>query len=152
MKKVIITALSAVLLYAYQKGDVIDKEIAQKLALDKEKVYIVDFFASWCHSCKREIPSLSKLNESLDKQKTEIIGIDVDENTADGKKFQNELKQENKLNFKVIDDPKGEIVKKFNPVAIPAIYIVKNLKVEAVIIGAKDNIDEIIKNNLKETK
>jgi len=150
IKKLALILTISLSLFGYEKGDTIDTFITQKIGMEKEKIYIIDFFASWCHSCKKEIPLLSELNSALNRDKVSIIGIDVDESLKEGKLFQNSLKKEGKLNFKVINDPKGEIVKRFDPPGIPAVYIVKNKKVLTSIIGAKDDIKELIKKSLKE--
>jgi thiol-disulfide isomerase/thioredoxin len=153
MKKIIITWLSlCIAAFAYQAGDTLSKEIQNQTKITKEKIYIIDFFASWCNSCKKEIPHLSKLNNTIDKSKIELIGIDVDEDINAGHKFQAMLKANGDLNFKVIDDPNGKIVKEFSPIGMPAIYIVKNNKVVDYIFGARDNIDQLILKTIKELK
>jgi len=137
------------LLFSYQKGDVVSQDIQDKLSIKENKIYIIDFFASWCASCKKEMPYLSKINDTIDKEKIEIIGIDVDEDIKKGQSFQKELRATNTLNFKVINDPKSEIIKAFNPVGMPALFFIKNDKVASSILGAKDDIDKIILHELK---
>ena len=140
------------LLFSYQKGDTISQDIQDKLSIKDHKIYIIDFFASWCGSCKKEIPYLSKVNDTIDKEKVEIIGVDVDEDINKGQNFQKELRDAKTLNFKVIDDPKNEIIKAFNPVGMPALFIIKDNKIVGSILGAKDNIDNVILNELKGLK
>ena len=137
------------LLFSYQKGDIVSKEIKNKLNIQENKIYVIDFFASWCSSCKREMPHLSKVNDTIDKSKIELIGIDVDENLEKGQTFQKELREAKSLNFRVVNDPKGEIVKLFEPVGIPALYIVKDGKVIDFLFGAKDDIDKLLLDVLK---
>lgn len=149
MKFLIYILILSTLLFGYQKGDIVDKEIQEKLSLDQNKIYIIDFFASWCPSCKKEMPYISKINSTIDQNKINIIGVCVDEDIKDGQKFQKELREANALNFRVIDDPKGEIIKKFDPVGMPALFFIKNFKVVDSIIGAKSNIDEKILTILK---
>jgi len=140
------------LLFGYEKGDVLDQQIVDKLHLQQEKIYIIDFFASWCHSCKKEMPSMAKLYNSIDKNKVEIIGIDVDEDIESAHRFQEELKHQNMLQFNVIDDPKGEIVSVFNPIGTPALYVVKNNQIIAVEFGAKNNIDTIVLQHIQKAQ
>ena len=148
MKVLISLFFLSSLLFSYQKGDKLSQDIQDKLTIKNDKVYIIDFFASWCVSCKKELPHLSKLNPTLDKKITEIIGIDVDEDIKKGQSFQKELD----LNFRVIDDFKSEIIKEFNPIGMPAIFFIKDSKVVDSIVGAKDKIDTIIKQKLKNLK
>ena len=137
------------LLFAYQKGENISSPIAQKLGLQKDKIYVIDFFASWCSSCKRELPYISSFAQSQAGKNVEVIGIDVDENVHEGKAFQQMLKAKNALNFKVVNDPHSEIIKRFDPIGMPAIYIVKNAKVQELILGAKDSIDTLLSVKVK---
>ncbi len=136
-------------LFSYQVGDSVDKDISEQLGISNEKIYIVDFFASWCSSCEKEIPYISKVNQKIDKSKTEIIGIDVDKDIDKGKEFQAMLKEKNALTFRVINDPKNKIIKKFKPIGMPALFYIKGMKVVHVIYGAVDNVDEIILSDLK---
>jgi thiol-disulfide isomerase/thioredoxin len=152
-RKIIYTlVISTVATMALDTNDLVGKEIQNKLNLESNKIYIIDFFASWCKSCKKEIPELSSLNDTIDKKNVKLIGIDVDEDIAKGQLFQKELRDAKKLNFEVVDDPKNEIVKIFNPVAFPAVFIIKDLKIVGTVIGAKDNIDEYILEGLKGLK
>ncbi len=141
--------LLSVSLFAYTTNDTISKEMQQKLQLDANKITIVDFFASWCGSCKKEIPHISKVNKTLDPTKYEIIGIDVDKKLEEGLAFQKALKAKGDLNFRVINDPENEIVKAFNPIGMPALYYIKNHRVLKVLYGAIDDIDDVILNDLK---
>ncbi|MEA3228962.1 MAG: TlpA disulfide reductase family protein, partial [Campylobacterota bacterium] len=112
-------------------------------------IYVIDFFASWCGSCKKEIPLISLANQKIDKTKVEIIGIDVDKKLKDGEKFQNRLKSKNQLNFRVINDPQGNIISKFAPIGMPTLYYVKNKKVLKIIVSAVDEIDKKILADIK---
>ncbi len=143
MKKLFIILLSCAALFAYKPGDVVDEDVAKKLGLDNGR-YVVSFFASWCHSCQKELPLLNRLN----LRNASVIGVDVDEDEAAGREFQRKLG----LKFKVLNDPQGEVVSKFNPVGIPAVYIIKNRKIEHMIIGAQNGIDSKIINLVENSR
>ena len=150
MKSIIIVLLLVGNLLAYKKDDVISKDMANHLGcVEKDKIYIVDFFASWCGSCKKEIPLMSKLNNNIDKTKVEIIGIDVDKKVQNGIKFQNYLKAQNQLNFKVINDPQNFVISEFSPIGMPTLYYIQNRKILGIVTGAVDDIDLKILNDLK---
>src|SRR6185312_1558359 len=44
----------------------------------KGKVLIVNFWASWCAPCVKEMPELSALQNSFGDHRTQIIGIGID--------------------------------------------------------------------------
>lgn len=150
MKTAIVSFFLLTNLIAYDKGDVINDSIASHLGCTDSKVYVIDFFASWCGSCKKEIPLISKANKLIDSSKVEIIGVAVDKDVNAGIKFQKSLKSKNQLNFRVINDPQNLIISEFSPVGMPTLYYVKNKKIVGIITGAVDDIDERIINDLKE--
>jgi len=151
MLKKILPLMCALMLtnvYAYKIGDSIDPAIAKKLNIDNSKVTVIDFFASWCVSCKHELPLINKVNTTMDKKKFEIIGVCTDKVIAKGKGFTKELG----LKFRVYTDNEQEIIKAFNPVGMPALYVVKDGKVVDSLMGAVANIDKVLKNRLAEEK
>ena len=149
MKTAIVSFFLLTNLIAYDKGNTINDSIASHLGCNGDKVYVIDFFASWCGSCKKEIPLISRANTQIDSTKVEIIGVDVDKDANAGIKFQNNLKNSNKLNFRVINDPQNLIISEFAPIGMPTLYYVKNKKIVGIVTGAVDNIDEKIIDDLK---
>ena len=149
MKFFILTLFLSSLLFSYQKGDLLPQDMQNKLNITDDKIYIVDFFASWCGSCKKEIPYISKVKKQLDSTKVEIIGIDVDKDIDKAKAFQKELQEDGDLTFRVIDDSENKIIKEFKPIGMPALFYVQNNKIVKVLYGAVDNIDEEILNDIK---
>ena len=143
MKKLLlILVLFTGSLMAYSVGDVIDKSIVEKLHLKKDKLYLIDFFASWCRSCKKELPLISKIhNENV----VEVIGINVDKDEAKGKAFV----RKSKVSFSVIYDTDNKLISLFDPMGIPALFYVKNSKILASHIGAVKEIDKVIKEEVK---
>ncbi|MCX7048551.1 MAG: redoxin family protein [Candidatus Sumerlaeota bacterium] len=51
------------------KGTAVDK-------LEKDKVYVVEFWATWCPPCKVSIPHLTEIAKTF-KGKAQVIGMDV---------------------------------------------------------------------------
>jgi thiol-disulfide isomerase/thioredoxin len=146
LKKILLTlSFSTLSLLALDIGDKIPQEIQNKLELKDNQLYVLDFFASWCKSCKKELPLIEKVYEA---NATNIIAINVDKKKEDGEKLVAKLK----LTFPVVYDEDKSLVKAFDPIGFPAIYYVKNNQILKVIVGAIDDIDEQIINDVKEMK
>jgi len=136
---------STVALMALETGDSVPKNIQDRLKLESDKVYVVDFFASWCKSCKKELPLITNVyNEKI----AEVIGINVDKNKENGEKFVKELE----LAFPIVYDSDKSLVEAFNPLGFPAVYYVKNGQILNIIFGAVEEIDKKIKEDIKAIK
>jgi len=146
MRFALTMSLFAASLFAYGENDTLSQSMLQKLQLEPNKITIVDFFASWCGSCKKEMPLLINASKEMDKNKFELVGVDVDEELAKGEAFQKELN----ISFRVVNDSTNEIIKAFNPLGMPSLYVIKDGKVVDFLFGAKDNIDKLIADELKE--
>jgi len=146
-KKLLLTAtillncLLANYVIAYEIGDEVDSDIAKKLNLSSEKITLVDFFASWCKSCAKEIPGIKQIAQQGD---INVIGIDVDDELEDGLIFQKKLA----IDFPVVNDTEQEIISKFTPIGMPAMYYIKNNKIIGKHIGAIDNIEAVIQQDM----
>lgn len=127
--------------YAYKAGDTIDPKIREALKLDNSKITVVDFFASWCISCKKELPLINDFYKRTDKTKIDVVGVDTDKEIEKGKSFQQELG----LSFRVVNDTTQSIISAFDPIGMPACYIIKDGKVVDVIFGAVSEIDKKLK-------
>ncbi|MEJ2544497.1 MAG: TlpA disulfide reductase family protein, partial [Calditrichaceae bacterium] len=47
------------------------------------KVYLIDFWATWCGPCVAEIPNIEKLNKNIKSDRFEILSISLDKNKKD---------------------------------------------------------------------
>lgn len=132
---------------AYKVGDKLDTDVMSKLNIDPNnpnKITLVDFFASWCTSCKKELPLLN--NIAIDTNKVAIIGVDTDKNITKGKAFQKALK----LTLPVYNDTSQSVVKKFSPFGMPALYYIKNGTVVKIRQGALPHIDKKVAKDLQQ--
>lgn len=54
--------------------------ISLQQLLDGHKYLLIDFWASWCGPCRREIPNLKSLYDSYAKKGFQIVSISIDKN------------------------------------------------------------------------
>lgn len=64
--------------------------LVKHIAGSKGKVVLLNFFASWCGPCRKEIPELIALYEELPKDKVIFYGVSIDQ---DPKALQNFVAQ-----------------------------------------------------------
>jgi len=73
-----------------------------------QKPVVLDFFATWCPNCRRDMPHLNTLYEKYN-DRVEIIGIDLQEQAPLVQKFATELG----LTFPIALDTKGQVAQQY---------------------------------------
>lgn len=85
----------------------------------KGKVVMVDFWASWCTPCRKSFPWLNQMHASKSSQGLVILGVNVDEDSADAQRFLKKYQAD----FKLLYDPKGEYASFYNIPGMPTSLI-----------------------------
>jgi peroxiredoxin len=113
------------------------------------KVVLINFWATWCAPCRKEIPELIEINNELNDDAFTLIGISVDE-ASDINKVDMFIKEQNINYVNVLDD--GRLTRQFGSIrAIPTTIIIdKEGTVRETIVGVrtKDQFMEKIKQYL----
>ena len=81
-----------------------DKALAP---MEKGKVYVVDFWASWCGPCRASMPHLFELQKKYADQGVEFAGISIDRNTAAADKYLTTLGTDLPVHFGLDDAGKN---------------------------------------------
>ncbi|MEH6458013.1 MAG: TlpA disulfide reductase family protein [Cocleimonas sp.] len=83
------------------------------------KVVMLDFWASWCVPCRKSFPWLNKMQSTKSSNGLVIIGINVDEDTADAERFLNKYVATFKLEY----DPEGKYASYYDIPGMPTSLI-----------------------------
>jgi thiol-disulfide isomerase/thioredoxin len=71
-----------------------------KLSTLKDKVLVIDLWATWCGPCRYEIPELVKMQDQYGEKGFEVVGLDIDPKSDQPEDVQAFVK-EFKINYKV---------------------------------------------------
>ncbi len=114
----------------------------------KGKLVLVDFWATWCGPCVKEMPTIKHLYQKYHEQGFEVIGVSLDRKREDLQKY---LERE-KLPWKQIffDGSVNPLVEKHNVEFIPATFLVdregnliaKNLRGIDLVNVIEDSLKE----------
>lgn len=114
-----------------------------KLSDYKGKVILLNFWATWCPPCRKELPDLSTISTELKDKDFKMIGVSVDDN----QEVLNSFLKTNNLSYTVVFEP-NELVTKYmsaagqNQNVVPQTYIIdKNGKVVEAIMGSRSKAD-----------
>jgi cytochrome c biogenesis protein CcmG, thiol:disulfide interchange protein DsbE len=153
MKRLVVSlglCLGAMSASALSVGDQVDPKVLAQLQVDPAKVTVIDFFAEWCESCRKELPLISATHGRVDPKRIAFLGVDTDDDLKIAAAFQAEMRGKSALSFSVVNDDKQALVKTFKPRGYPALYILKDGKVVKAHLGAIPNVDEQLARDLKE--
>jgi thiol-disulfide isomerase/thioredoxin len=95
---------------------------AHKLSGHHGKVVMVNFWATYCGPCIREMPSMARLKERLAGRPFEILAINMAEEKADVAAFMRRHGIE--VNFPILLDNEGMVIEQWMVSAVPTTFIV----------------------------
>ena len=84
------------------------------------KVVVLDFWATWCPPCQKEMPVLQKLHEQFGSRGVVIVGVNIGEEPQQVGDFARELG----ITFPVVLDTDGSVSTEYGIEAIPTVILV----------------------------
>ena len=87
----------------------------------KGKVVLLDFWATWCPPCRKEIPGLVELYDRYRSRGFAVIGVSMDETTSDVKRFAKQLK----INYPIlVGAGRDDLEPAFGPLPLPTSLVI----------------------------
>lgn len=91
-----------------------------KLSAHRGKVVLIDFWATWCGPCKKELPELAKMYAELGKSGFVVLAISVDEDRGEAQRFATARK----MALPLLSDTTGEVAARYDLPKMPTSFLV----------------------------
>jgi thiol-disulfide isomerase/thioredoxin len=103
------------------------------------KVVLLNFWVTWCGSCRAEMPTIDALYQRYNKRGLEVLAVNLD--VATTSKVQTSV-GELGVTFRVGLDPSSVIARTYRVAGLPTTYLIDRTgKVVVQEIGARDWLD-----------
>lgn len=100
------------------------------------KVVLLNFWATWCHPCRVEMPSINDLFEHFRAKSFLVMAVASD---TQGKDVVAPFAEHYALTFPILLDPQDVVGRRLQLPGIPATYVIdKQGRIAVAAFGAKD--------------
>jgi thiol-disulfide isomerase/thioredoxin len=118
-----------------------------RLAEQRGQVVMLNFWASWCGPCRKEMPLLDEMQKRYGDAGFRLYGVNVEEDNADAKKLLKELG----VTFPVLFDPQSKVSSLYGVDSMPfTVLIDKKGKLRVVHRGYKEGDENKYREHIRE--
>jgi thiol-disulfide isomerase/thioredoxin len=79
------------------------------------RVVLVNFWATWCEPCEREMPAMERLYQALPRDQFELVAVAIDDSESDVVAFQDEYR----LSFPIVLDSDQRVYGAYQTMGVP---------------------------------
>jgi DsbE subfamily thiol:disulfide oxidoreductase len=120
-------------------SDLNNQQYQLEAVIRKNRVTLINFWATWCGPCRGEIPELIRFYRQYSEQKVALLGINLQEKPASVLKFAKKAG----MNFPVLMDTTGRVGEIYRVYAIPTTFIVDSKGVIRQIIEGATTLEAL---------
>lgn len=143
---------------SFSKGDHIEsftlpdmngRPVSLDSVLAENRYVWVNFWASWCGPCRREMPMMAEVFNEFKGRGLSIVAVNVGEDSSTVRSYLSNRD----LPFTILRDRNKELSSRFNVQALPTSFLVDSTGViQRTGIGIQDTWDYVISNKLEAEK
>lgn len=123
--------------------------VVHSLESYKGKVIFLNFWATWCPPCKKEMPDIENIYKEYGENKKDVVILGINNEKKDVvKKFL----EEKGYTFSTVIDENSEVMRKYFIQAFPTSFVIdKEGNVYGYVMGGltKEQIKQVIEDVLK---
>jgi peroxiredoxin len=83
-------------------------------------VVMINFWATWCGPCRKEMPHLEALHQRYSSLGFTLLGVNVEDNPKGAEKYL----EETPVSFEILFDPANKVTALYDVVAMPSTVMV----------------------------
>lgn len=158
MKRIVIATLFTFIISASysQIPEVSFEELEPRLSTTSDSLYVVNFWATWCVPCVKELPEFEKLNEVYSEQNVKVLLVSLDNPRHMQTRVLPFIREHNlKSEIVLLDDPRSNqwipLVDESWSGAIPAtIFFTKNSRSFYEQAFTYKELEDIVQSKLQQ--
>ena len=102
--------------------DSLDSAKVSELALSSlsGRVVLLNFWATWCEPCEREMPAMERLYQALPREEFELLAVAIDDNDSDVRAFLERYR----LSFPILLDQDNAVYGAYQTMGVPESLLV----------------------------
>jgi len=110
---------------------------AHDLAQLRGRVVLVNFWATWCPPCRREMPSMERLSQALKGEAFSVLAVDVGEDSDAIDAFTGQL--DTAPTFPILLDTRSKVLQAWKVAGLPTTFLIdRQGRLVASAIGGRE--------------